>query len=270
MHVYVYDSYGQTETSMRSKTVYEAVFRPISRPAPSTNVTPDQTNAWDKLVGEINAATSDAYEKAGLAAGATETAELAAAAANTAADAATEAVKSANNALDVYVTMVDSMQVEATRLGAYAEPTVEIKDVTNDETGKKHKLITFGFPQSVVTVNKIAADDNGDITLTPEDVGADIKEFYVELPERAEWIGYSDSPFTTCDLTATGVEETDKPVIDINWAALSNMTEDVVNNVIESWAKVVRVQTAKDKIVLSCLPSEICTAPLPLRILCVR
>ena len=54
VHVYVYVSYGQTEEASRAKTCYEAVFRPISRPAPGDAVTPDQVNAWDALVQEIN------------------------------------------------------------------------------------------------------------------------------------------------------------------------------------------------------------------------
>ena len=54
VHVYVYASYGQTEESSRAGTCYEAVFRPISRPAPGDTVTPDQISAWDALVQEIN------------------------------------------------------------------------------------------------------------------------------------------------------------------------------------------------------------------------
>ena len=50
VHVYVYVSYGQTEETCRAKTCYEAVFRPISRPAPGDAVTPGQINAWDALV----------------------------------------------------------------------------------------------------------------------------------------------------------------------------------------------------------------------------
>ena len=54
VHVYVYVSYGQTEEASRAKTCYEAVFRPISRPAPGDAVSPDQVSAWDALVQEIN------------------------------------------------------------------------------------------------------------------------------------------------------------------------------------------------------------------------
>ena len=52
--VFVYVSYGATEEAARAKTCYEGSFTPISRPAPSTRVTPSQSNAWDALVAEIN------------------------------------------------------------------------------------------------------------------------------------------------------------------------------------------------------------------------
>lgn len=52
--VFVYVSYGATDGESRAKTCYEGSFTPISRPAPSTQVTPSQGNAWDALVTEIN------------------------------------------------------------------------------------------------------------------------------------------------------------------------------------------------------------------------
>lgn len=52
--VFIYVSYGATDGKSRAKTCYEGSFTPISRPAPSTQVTPSQGNAWDALVMEIN------------------------------------------------------------------------------------------------------------------------------------------------------------------------------------------------------------------------
>ena len=52
--VFVYVSYGATAEESRAKTCYEGSFTPVSRPAPSTQVTPSQGNAWDALVTEIN------------------------------------------------------------------------------------------------------------------------------------------------------------------------------------------------------------------------
>ena len=52
--VFVYVSYGATEDEVRAQTCYEGSFTPISRPAPGSQVTPSQGNAWDALVAEIN------------------------------------------------------------------------------------------------------------------------------------------------------------------------------------------------------------------------
>ena len=43
--VHVYVVYGASDSLSRAKTCYEAVFTPIGRPAPSSQVTPDQQNA---------------------------------------------------------------------------------------------------------------------------------------------------------------------------------------------------------------------------------
>lgn len=55
---FVYVSYGADEESVRSKTMYTGAFTPKSRPAPGDQVTPDQINAWDALVAEVNLAIS--------------------------------------------------------------------------------------------------------------------------------------------------------------------------------------------------------------------
>lgn len=54
--VHVYVGYGKDTESqtLRAKTMYEATFTPISRPAPGEKVTPNQLSAWDTLVQEIN------------------------------------------------------------------------------------------------------------------------------------------------------------------------------------------------------------------------
>lgn len=55
---FVYVSYGADGETARSKTMYTGTFRPTSRPAPGDQVTPDQINAWDALVAEVNLAIS--------------------------------------------------------------------------------------------------------------------------------------------------------------------------------------------------------------------
>lgn len=58
VNVYVYVGYGSDGDRQRNKTLYEGTFKPKSRPAPSNEVTPDQINAWDALVAEVNLAIS--------------------------------------------------------------------------------------------------------------------------------------------------------------------------------------------------------------------
>ena len=55
---FVYVGYGADGESQRAKTLYTGAFTPKSRPAPSGQVTPDQLNAWDALVAEVNLALS--------------------------------------------------------------------------------------------------------------------------------------------------------------------------------------------------------------------
>lgn len=105
VHVYIYVMHGSTETALRAKTCYEATFTPISRPAPSTIVTPSQSNTWDILVEEINltlaamnAATSATNAATENATTATRAADAATGCANAAAAGADEARDQANTA----------------------------------------------------------------------------------------------------------------------------------------------------------------------------
>lgn len=87
--VFVYVSYGATDGESRAKTCYEGSFTPISRPAPSTQVTPSQGNAWDALVTEINLTLSKINTAISEANAATEGAK-------TQTEATQKAVKAAN------------------------------------------------------------------------------------------------------------------------------------------------------------------------------
>ena len=55
---FVYVGYGADGEGARSKTMYTGTFKPTGRPAPGDQVTPDQINAWDALVAEVNLAIS--------------------------------------------------------------------------------------------------------------------------------------------------------------------------------------------------------------------
>ena len=103
--VFVYVGYGAAEGMGRSKTCYEGSFTPISRPAPGTQVTPGQANAWDELVAEVNltlakmnTATSNTNAATEEASRATEAANTATKNANLAASNANEQASNANRA----------------------------------------------------------------------------------------------------------------------------------------------------------------------------
>ena len=96
--VFVYVSYGAAEGAGRSKTCYEGSFTPISRPAPGTQVTPGQANAWDELVAEVNLTLAKMNTATSGANAATETANVATSGANQAAEAANKAAGAANSA----------------------------------------------------------------------------------------------------------------------------------------------------------------------------
>ena len=96
--VFVYVGYGAAEGAGRSKTCYEGSFTPISRPAPGTQVTPGQANAWDELVAEVNLTLAKMNTATSGANAATETANVATSGANQAAEAANKAAGAANSA----------------------------------------------------------------------------------------------------------------------------------------------------------------------------
>ena len=99
VQVYVYVGYGADEDGKtRSKTMYTATFRPEGRPAPSDSLTPDQKNAWDALVAEVNPALSNVATATSGANAAAQTAQNAADNIGTAASDATAAAKAANEA----------------------------------------------------------------------------------------------------------------------------------------------------------------------------
>lgn len=83
VHVNVY--YGADESGSRSQTMYEGVFRPISRPAPNNTVSDDQLEQWSEKEVELTlaktgaeTAVTNAAEKAGAAMNAADAARKAA------------------------------------------------------------------------------------------------------------------------------------------------------------------------------------------------
>lgn len=130
VNVYVYVMHGADETHSRAKTMYQGCFTPIGRPAPAATVTPDQLNAWDVLVEEVNQTIAKANTAAGGANAAAAQATEAAQAAHTAANAANAAGSAWGNA-----------QAQAQTLAPGSEATVSL----GEEAGVK--VITFGVPR---------------------------------------------------------------------------------------------------------------------------
>lgn len=136
--VYVYVSYGEDETHGRSKTMYTGRFTPISRSAPSDNVTPDQKNAWDALVGEVNLALAAVGT-------ATSGANAAAVGASEAAESARNAASAASSAADAANTMTTAWAnatAEVTTLSPGSDATVSLGE---NESGAKK--LSFGIPK---------------------------------------------------------------------------------------------------------------------------
>lgn len=141
VHVYVYVMYGSDEEKSRSKTMYTGSFTPISRPAPSTAITPDQLNAWDALVAEVNLTLTKmntAISNANAAVANIE--EIVSDAKNSA-----QAAKNAANAASSAATLASkwgNATASADTLSPGSDATVS---VTENAQGNKH--ITYGIPR---------------------------------------------------------------------------------------------------------------------------
>lgn len=246
VHVYVYVSYGQTDESMRAKTCYEAVFRPEHRPAPSDQVTPDQTNAWDALVAEVNLALTNAG--------------TAAANANAAATKASEMADK-----------LDGTTAEAMTLEAGSAATAEVID----KAGRKHFVI--GVPKGekgdqgvpgVFSINGHEVTNEAEINLTHEDVGAmpadhkTVFEFTATIPAIWRPMGVPYVYMTSADVE--GILATDRPIIDIDYGDPTKM-EDII----EAWGMIQSV-TAGDGIITATCYIDMPSVAIPIRLLCVR
>lgn len=230
VHVYIYVGYGQTEESMRAKTCYEAVFRPMGRPAPGTEVTPDQINAWDALAQEVNLAIAGVN-----------------AAASDANAAATEAREMTGK--------LDGTTAEAVTLAAGSEATAKVID----KAGRKH--IVIGVPAGadgadgkpgVFSINGKEVPAGGQMTIGPDDIGAMpadrvfVYRFTAALPAD----GWSEEAPYTQTVSIEGILETDEPVADIDMSGATAETEEAL---MEAWAMISRIETAEDAVTAVCL-----------------
>ena len=137
VQVYVYVMYGADAEHSRSKTMYHGSFTPIARSAPGTSVTPDQLNAWDSLVAEVNLSLSRVNS-------AVSGANAAAAGANEAAERAEAGAAAATQAATAAQAMTDKWQ-KATASVTTLEPGTNAT-VALSESGGAKKL-SFGIPR---------------------------------------------------------------------------------------------------------------------------
>ena len=133
--VFVYVGYGAAEGAGRSKTCYEGSFTPISRPAPGTQVTPGQANAWDELVAEVNLTLAKMNTATSGANAATETANVATSGANHAAEAANKAAEAANGAAGAANGAAGAANKAAGSANSAAEAANTAAEAANTATG---------------------------------------------------------------------------------------------------------------------------------------
>lgn len=127
---YVYVGYGATEETARNKTMYIGSFTPSSRPAPYGEVTPDQLNAWDALVAEVNLALAETNQ-----------------AVSTARGAAVQAIEAANYAQLATGTLNETIK------------TVNEKADNAQEAADRLNLMN-----PIQTINGFGPDENGDLS----------------------------------------------------------------------------------------------------------
>ena len=163
VHVYVYISYGGAGGG-RNKTMYEGVFTPISRPAPSTTVTAEQIERWNTLEAEVELALVSAQTSSSHAASAAQNANAAAQNALIAAEAASEAAHDAQDAAD----RLGDVDARWEGMTAAAVTPAEIRDA--DAYFRADNLIWFELPRGE-TGAKGATGDTGpaDIALSFSD-----------------------------------------------------------------------------------------------------
>ena len=109
VRVYVEVYYGADENGARTKTMYEGVFKPISRPASLGTATDDQLAAWETLAAEVDLVLSTSGPSQQNAVSQAESAISAANTAQASADNAREAAWEAYGAEDALSAMGETL-----------------------------------------------------------------------------------------------------------------------------------------------------------------
>ena len=160
VRVYVEVYYGADENGGRTKTMYEGVFRPISRPASNDTATDDQLAAWETLSAEVDLVLSTsgpAQQNAVIQA------ESAISAANTAQASAYNAREAAQNtnaaksALSAMAQALGGMTVQTETLAAGSAATATLSG----------NVLTLGIPRGADGAKGETGDTGpADITLS--------------------------------------------------------------------------------------------------------
>ena len=140
VRVYVEVYYGADENGARTKTMYEGVFKPISRPASNDTATDDQLEAWSTLAAEVDLVLSTAGPAQQNAVSQAESAISAANTAQASADSAREAAQEARAAEDALSAMAQAlggMTVRTTSLAAGSAATAALSG----------SVLTLGIPR---------------------------------------------------------------------------------------------------------------------------
>lgn len=171
VRVYVEVYYGADDNGGRTKTMYEGVFRPISRPASNDTATDDQLAAWETLAAEVDLVLSTSGQAQQNAVSQAERAIAAANAAQDSADSAREAAQNTRAAMDALAAMAGTlggMTVRTVTLAAGEAATAALSgseltlgiprgaDGPKGETGDTGPAdITLSFSDGILTITPI-------------------------------------------------------------------------------------------------------------------
>ena len=171
VRVFVEVYYGADENGGRTKTMYEGVFKPISRPASNDTATEDQLSAWAALAAEVDLVLSTASPAQQGAVSQAESAISAANAAQASADNAREAAQEAQVAEDVLSAMEEA-------LGGITVQTQTLPPGSAATATLSGSVLTLGIPKGATgakgdTGNTGPADitlsfSGGVLTITPK------------------------------------------------------------------------------------------------------
>lgn len=160
VRVFVEVYYGADENGARTKTMYEGVFKPISRPASNDTATDDQLEAWETLAAEVDLVLSTAGPAEQNAVSQAESAISAGDAAQTAAAHAREAAQEAQDAEDALAALgraLGGMTVRTQTLAAGSAATAELSG----------NVLTLGIPRGADGAKGETGDTGpADITLS--------------------------------------------------------------------------------------------------------